>query len=61
MLQVESVSQGVVQLKKLQVVIQFDTVHLSLKQCILYDLNNYIQISFYPSVPYIEDINVVKQ
>ena len=30
--------------RKEQVVIQFDTVYLSLKQCILYDSNNYIQI-----------------
>ena len=30
--------------RKEQVVIQFDTVYLCLKQCILYDSNNYIQI-----------------
>ena len=30
--------------RKEQAVIQFDTVYLSLKQCILYDSNNYIQI-----------------
>ena len=35
---------GEVQLKKEQVEIQFDTVYLSLKQCILNDFNNYIQI-----------------
>ena len=44
MFQVESMSQGVVQLKKEQVVIQFDTVHLSLIQSILHDSNNYTQI-----------------
>ena len=42
--QVESMIQEAVQLKKEQVMIQFDTVYLSLKQCILYDSNNYTQI-----------------